>query len=552
MTTRGSAGLARSSAGAVLVTAVDYRAISRLEQNGRRMNTTRPNLLRVARWLAPLGISAAVSLEVARPFAAGPVAFDSAASVLHFDRIVAGRHLELFLSTTPKPLLTFLYGPLFSLTHDWRFLTWSAIAALAIAVMLLAGLARRLDGDRAFAFVAIALAGAPTLLFDASLALASPWGLLLWAIAAWAVVVDRPRYWIAGLALGLAALARLETLVVVGVVLLILVALRFGPARVRRPVPRAAWLVGLGLLALPVAMLHDWLLTGNPLFWTTVAQRYSELTSLPVLTPGGLAVTLGRRYLAEFALVVLAVLGWFRLAGQGRWSIALGLLGFGPGIGLFLLLLAARGLFVSDRYFAAIDESIAFSAAFGLSALSVQVPALLRRLLERRGRSPIWLAPAVAAIVAVGLTAGWAGLGTDLRATIRPFLSQAEDARLVRPALLAAVDAAPSARAWPSPGQPGPARPLLLVPTPLRPEIAVDLNLPLTQVGSTSPASVDVAAGNPAPGQVMFHDRNAEASSPGLTQLETGQRTTIGSSVVVPLAVNAVRGYWVVRIDPAG
>ena len=48
---------------------------------------------------------------------------DSTASVLYFGRITSGHGLEAFLPTTPKPLLTVIYGALWWLTHDWRSLT---------------------------------------------------------------------------------------------------------------------------------------------------------------------------------------------------------------------------------------------------------------------------------------------------------------------------------------------------------------------------------------------------------------------------------------------
>jgi hypothetical protein len=478
------------------------------------------------------------------------VAFDAAVAVIHFDRIVAGLHMETFVSTTPKPLLTFIYGPLFSLTHDWRALTWAAILAMAIGVTLLANLARRLDGDRAFVLAAVGLAGAPALLFDASLALASPWAMLLWAVAAWAVTIERPRYAVAGLALGLASLARLETLTAVGVALVVLVVLRFGPARVRRPVPASAWLVGLALLALPVAMLHDWRLTGDPLFWTTVAQRYSDATHHAILSPTGLAMTLRDRYLGEGALVALAVVGWLRLAGRGAWPVAIGLAGLGPGVGAFLFVLAARGIFVSDRYFVAMDLSIAFAAAIGLAALSVELPAAVGRVAERLGAWRRWAAPAVVAALAVALTGGWAGFGTTLRTTIHSFTWQASDEVMALRTLRAAVDAVPGARTWPVAGAPA-VPPLLLVPTNMRPILAVDLGLPLTQVGSIDAASIDVAAGNPAPGQVVFHDLRADGTSPGILQLETSQPTRRGRSLIVPLEANPDRGFWIVRIDAA-
>ena len=250
--------------------------------------------------------------------------------------------------------------------------------------------------------------------------------------------------------------------------------------------------------------------------------------------------------------MILALIGGLRLAGRRQWPILVGLLGLGPGVGAFLMLLAARGVFVSDRYFASMDVSIAFAAAFGLAALSAEVPAAIRRLGEQPRRRAAWLAPLGVAALAVVLTAGWGGLGSGLQTSIRGFLWMATDALKAQPALLAAVAAVPDARSWPAPGTPDPARPLLLVPKPLWPQLAVDLDLPLTHVGVTDPSAIDVAGGRPAVGQIVFHDRRADGTADGIPQLEPHGPTRFGTSIVVPLAADPERGYWIVRIDPAG
>ncbi|HEY5630212.1 MAG TPA: hypothetical protein VIR16_11955, partial [Candidatus Limnocylindrales bacterium] len=348
------------------------------------MEPRRGRLVPIAWWVVPGLLAAVIALELCRPFRAGPVAFDSAMAVLHFQRILEGRHLEAFITTTPKPLLTAIYGPLFGLTHDWRVLTWATILAFAVGVSLATALARRLGGWTAGLFAAVALAGAPTLLFDASLALATPWALMLWAIAGLAVTAARPRYAVAGIALALSSLARLESLVVVATLLAVMVLVSVAPGQYRRRVPRGAWWIGIGLLALPVMIVHDAVLTGDPFFWLSVSAKYTELTRIRVPRLNDVAVLLATRYLNEAGLLVLAVIGWIRLAGQRQWAIAIGLLGLGPGIAAFLLVLAARHTFVSDRYFAGIDVAVAFAAAVGIKAVSVELPAVISSWAARR------------------------------------------------------------------------------------------------------------------------------------------------------------------------
>jgi hypothetical protein len=93
----------------------------------------------------------AIGAWLARPFATASIAFDSQVAVVDFSRLLAGRHVTEFLSTTPKPLLTFIFGPLELLTHDWRTLAWATLLAFAFGVMLTAELARRMSGTAAWA-----------------------------------------------------------------------------------------------------------------------------------------------------------------------------------------------------------------------------------------------------------------------------------------------------------------------------------------------------------------------------------------------------------------
>src|SRR5918911_258013 len=99
----------------------------------RGVSRFRPATPYVLIFVAALGIGT----FLARPFAAASIAYDSQASTLHFMRIVEGRELESFVSTTSKPFLTVVFGGLFELSHDWRSLAWATLLAHAGAVTLM-------------------------------------------------------------------------------------------------------------------------------------------------------------------------------------------------------------------------------------------------------------------------------------------------------------------------------------------------------------------------------------------------------------------------------
>jgi hypothetical protein len=208
--------------------------------------------------------------------AAAPSAFDTASTVLYFDHLVSGRVLDAFVPTTPKPLLTVVYGPLWLLTHDWRVLTWAAVAAFASANAFATILGWRVAGPAAGLFSGVAMASSSLLLWEALRGLATPWATLGWIIAALAVTARPPRWGLAGLALAIGTLARVETLAIVGAAAVALLVLSAGPRRFRQPVPRRAWLLLLGLVAIPIMLAHDWLLVRDPFYWARVSGIYSE------------------------------------------------------------------------------------------------------------------------------------------------------------------------------------------------------------------------------------------------------------------------------------
>ena len=126
---------------------------------------------------ASFAAAAVVGAWLVRPFDARPAYTDAAASVLYFDRIVAGRHLEAFVNTTPKPLLTLVYGALHSLAGDWRPGAWVSVLVLAAGIVMASELVRRIAGLEAAAFATVALIGSHMLLAEVGWGQGLPWAL---------------------------------------------------------------------------------------------------------------------------------------------------------------------------------------------------------------------------------------------------------------------------------------------------------------------------------------------------------------------------------------
>jgi hypothetical protein len=472
-----------------------------------------------------------VGLELARPFRSASIAFDSQVAVIHFDRIVNGRHLEQFLSTTPKPLLTFIYGPIHALTGDWRPIAWAAIVAYGLAIAGVGAVVGRVAGSAAGAFSALAVLASPTLLFDVGFALATPWALLGWVAAGLALTAERPRYSLAGLALLLATLARLETLILVALALAVLV----GSHIARRPAPRRAWLVPLiGFGALLVMAAHDYLLSGNPLLWSTVAIRYTEATTLHVDSPVEVLAFLIGRYAAVGAVSLLAVIGVLRLLARRQFVLAFGLIGLGPGVAAFLVFLALRGIFVSERYAAAIDIAVAAAAGIALGGTSFDVLEWIGSRTPRLAASPT-LGVVAAAVAAVFITWPHGPLDVTLRTQVRTSLESGVDTDRAEGVIRTALATTTS--------QPVPA---MYVPTTVRPRVTIDLGLTLPQVGSTD--RLTVADAGLKAGQIIVHDRRAEGRPDALSALELTTATTIGEVSVEPLLVDPSRGLWVLAV----
>jgi hypothetical protein len=504
--------------------------------------------------------SVAVAASAIRPWIAAPLAFDTAASVLHFDRIVAGRHLEQALSTTPKPLLTFLYGLVYSATGDWRAISVAALGAWGLCVAGGTLLAWRLGGAVAAVFTGVSLVVSPRLLLETSWALGSVWALLLWIVAGLAVTAVRPRWGIAGMALGLAALARLETFLLIGLALAVLATMRFGPPRWRRPVPAGAWRISIGLLALPIMCLHDVLLTGDPFFWTSVAASYSATAESAGRLPSLSAVAHDLADLAsgQAAVTILAVVGVAVLAARARWAILVGVLALGPGMAAFLLVLAARHTFVDPRYLVPISVAMIFAAAIGLSGIVVPdlVPLLGRRLralgersASKRPTAYLAAVSVVVAAVAIAFAPAIGPLDRATRVTIASarHLARTADRSLPRIRTALAGGAVGGSGSSTLAGGAGSPAELVVVPVPIRPRVAVELDRSLDQVGSYRDATT-WAASAPRPGQLILIDVDPSASSAATAAFRLSVPGTVAGVRLVPLLSDPADGTWLLQV----
>jgi len=485
-----------------------------------------------------LAAATAVAMAWAvRPFTTGSVGPDAAAPVIHFEHLLNRDPIREGLTQTAKPLLTVLYGPLHAIA-GWRGVALAAVGAAALCVALGGLLAFRAAGPIAAGFVAVAFLMSPVMLRDVVLAYAAPWAALA-LIGAGLAVMLRPRRWgTAGVLLALAALARPEALAVTGVACGAVVAaetvarLRGGP-----PPPRRVYLVFVGLVAIPVFMVHDAIVMGDPTFWLETAQRNSAVAGT---TRGLREVTvLVAQHLATYTLIlVVASLGELFLALRGEWPLFVGVLGWTAGIALFFLVVGARGTSVPTRYFGLMDLGFLFAAGIGLAALDVP---LLRRLARRiRTRFPLAhvLAPlAAGAFLAAVVAPNWLLNRNNLvnaRDQVALHENQAVAMEVIRDSIAT------------NPGTPV----RVYVPPRLRAQTIVDLGLPLSDVVRGLPGYVDPGSWQLEPGSILYHDRADDIPSPAWETVEIDEPREVGGVRLVPLITDEQRGMWVLQVEP--
>jgi hypothetical protein len=455
----------------------------------------------IATWAITFAVSFVVLCLIVRPSNVGPAAYDAAAAVMYFDRIVSGARLEAFVNTTPKPLLTVAFG-LGHAVAGWGGVSVLAIAATSAAVALGARFAFGLAGPGAAVLVGTALVLDDGLLLQTTWAHGLSWALAAWFAAGLAGIGPRPRYGVAGAALAVGALARPETLLLTA---LASVLLAWSAMRGRMP-PGARWVL-VAWVALPVASLHDLLLTGDPLWWTRVAA-----VSAAEGTPRSVATVLGNigdLIVDRPAIALLGMLGVAALACLRETRVAAaGIASVTVGTGVLLILVAATGRQSLAYYYAPISVGLSVAAALGIAMAARGALGIAWR---GSGRRPH--ATGVASVVGVMLLApgllsstGLTTLETQRRIDVR-----AEHAAVALAPLVAAL---PSAPAEPTPGalvRADPSALRILVPGPMVPRLAIDLGLQVTDIGPLVPPGRFVADFHP--NMIVYHDRLADPRS---------------------------------------
>jgi hypothetical protein len=496
-------------------------------------------------------VAVAIGAWRIRPFAEGMVGYDTAASVLYFDRIVAGLRLEGFVEATPKALLTLVDGVTFGLTHDWRAISLLAVAGYGLNVALGTWLAARLGGLAAAGFVLAGLLWSAPLLDDAAYAYAVGPAVTGWLIAGLAVMAQRPRYLVAGAALAVAGLARYETVLLDGLALVALACAWIVP-RVRGSVPRtgAAWWLMLGFASVVVEAVHDWLLTGDPLWAIEVSGIVS--TFRRVLSVREVTNLIATHYRPGIVVLVLAVVGVVVLVQQRRWAILLGIVALAPGVLAFQVALAVRGTYVSARYLYPADLALVFAAALGVGGIWAYV---VQRLPALRTAAR-WAWPSVAASLAAGLvglvTVSWfTPLGPvqdhiDTNAAI--YANEASVLPTLRTAIAADAAGAAFGPASRDPRNRDRSGAAAVVPVLLIPRLAVDLQLPVTQLADSGLPLVTSSGATPHAGQIVVHEDHLDKPTADYAFLEVGTITSLGAITLDPLLADAGAGIWVLRV----
>jgi hypothetical protein len=477
-------------------------------------------------WLAVwVGVAAATAAMVRLP---GPAVLDpdEHAAVLYFRSLTGGQRLEDPLLSTPKPLLTLVHGLAWAATSDWRSLTALTVAAFALAVTALARAAGRLGGTPAAVGTVVAVAGSGPLVLQVARGNSVIWALAGWAVALDALTQPRRRYALAAAALGLAALARTETW------LLLPVAAAGGVLLARRDGDRRALLLLVPLAAPLVWFGHDWLLTGDALYSARVPERYTDLVAgrFPVAPEAWLA-TLARRYGAAPLAAALAVAGVVWLVRRRAWVWLAGLAVLAPGLLILFGMYAARGTYVSWRYFDPPDLGVRLAAVLGASWL---VQAAVRRL------AGTWRWGSVAAVVATVLLVGAAGWPA---APVDPLVGSTldRDTRLSANAAAAVKELRPVAE------RPGG---IVVVSGPQRVRVALELGLPLGRVRDLYLATVDAPLEDAlAGGSAVFHDADGDRPAERFAPLSVTAPARIGALRVVPVRTDPGQGLYVLAVE---
>ena len=484
------------------------------------------------------GLAAIVfSILVLDPLGAATIDPDASSSVLYFDRIVSGHRLEAFVPTTPKPLLTVAFGLTWVLLHDWRALVWETILVWGLAAGATAAFVARVasrvadprapaggasaavSGVAAATFATAALLGSSDLVLEVSRANSLVWALAGWSIAGLAATARPARPRLAGFALLIAGLCRFETLALAAIAVLVVLVWRMASR---------ATVVGavLAIAAVPIAMLHDWLLSGDPFYFLSVASRYTAIFNpgLQAIGPLAYAGTLLGHIAPEWPLLLLAAIGFVALVRTRQWLPLAGVVAIGAGIVVLLFWLAYRATYISNRYYEPIDLALIVTAAVGAGWLAARLPA------SRPAIAPL----AGVAAVTAGLAVMWPALPWDRRATAELTDVRAASGHLdlVRPDLARLLDS----------GVTG-----LLVPSRDVSRVSLETDEPLDRIINSYAFLLNGGVAALRPGQVVFHDGAADRPAALYRPLEIAAESPLGGNILVRLDPRAA-GIWLLSI----
>jgi hypothetical protein len=508
-------------------------------------------------------LAAAVLWLIVQPLAGATMDTDAATTVMYFDRLIHGRRLEALLPTTPKPLLTLVYGLAWTLTGDWRTLTILTIGAAATAVAMAARLAARLGGIGAAVVVAVGLLAWPDFALEVAQSNSFIWGLAFWLLAGVLITADRPRPWLAGLALLAAGLSRTETVWLLGAAFagIAWVGWRAWRSGDRAELRTAAPLL-IGALSIPIACLHDLVLTGKPLYWLGVPASYTAV-AYPDLASVSFVESIKKEIVyfePAAALLVLALIGGAWLVLSRRRAVAFALASLAGGVLLTLIVLAWRGTYISTRYYEEADAAILLAAAIGTAAV-------IRWAIEWRanrsadgGSIPRAIGPALlAAVLALAVVAVDVPHGT-VDPQLAPSRQAYAELRTVLTPVFHAIEV--------TPGEGGtmtvkgadypvadPASCRVFVPRQYLSVVSLEINVPVTDLGDSYLAFRDGKYPLKA-GQWVLHISAADGSGGVYAPFENpGPATLVAADghrvLVVPVVIDPQRGLWLYRVDAA-
>ena len=144
-------------------------------------------------------------------------------------------------------------------------------------------------------------------------------------------------------------------------------------------------------------------------------------------------------------------------------------------------------------------------------------------------------------------------LDRSTRSSITVNATVHRDIALVVPDLRRVLAGVPGIRAWPTDGSPTKAigsRAVLLAPVLTVPQLAVELQLPLSSIAGTAGASITTDGTYPRPGQVVFHQVDRDTPAAPFRLFEVARPTTVGRITLDPLLVDPAHRFWLLRIEP--